>query len=68
MLNILADLLLSPPTPCDPDTVRVLKGSNVLLTASHAVPHAQRAALERSMTERQDKLPRPSHTSPGRRP
>lgn len=41
LLNILADLLRSPPTPCDPDTVRVLRGSNVLLTAPHAVPHAQ---------------------------
>ena len=52
MLNILADLLLSPPTPCDPDTVRVLKGSNVLLTASHAVPHAQHAAPSAGRTRK----------------
>ena len=43
MLNILADLLRSPPTPCEPDTVRVLRGSTILLTAPHAVPHAQHA-------------------------
>jgi len=43
MLNIFADFLRTPPTLCAPDTVRVLRGSTVLLTAPHAVPHAQHA-------------------------
>lgn len=43
LLDTLSGLLRSPPTPCDPDTVRVLQGSTVLVTASHAVPHTRRA-------------------------